>query len=171
MGYNVLKYDNYTFTIELYNSLDECINYYMTQDYHRIMESCKINKAKCFRHVWMTHLVIAIADTNIEVHVIHNKNGKMQHDTAELLINGDKYLYIERPFAKYGEYIEQGDDIHYTIDTHFPTLHAGMYQIFKISLNHIGGHNHIFGDDLEYDKAYYGDVRDRLKTLSPSDLL
>ena len=122
LGYNVLKYDNYTVTIELYNSLDECINYYMTQDYHRIMESCKINKAKCFRHVWMTHLVIAIADTNIEVHVIHNKNGKMQHDTAELLINGDKYLYIERPFAKYGEYIEQGDDIHYTIDTHFPTL-------------------------------------------------
>ena len=171
LGYDVLKYDNYSFTVEINNTLNECIEYYMNTDYKRIMEACKLNKNKVFRHVTMTYMVIGISDISIDVHVISNRGGKMVHNVCTLLRSSDdKYLYIARNFHEYGTYMTISDNIHYVIGFDESTrIYSSAYQVFKISLNHIGSSGELFGDNLDYDNKYYFDINDKLKQLPPKE--
>lgn len=171
LGYDVLKYDNYPFTMELNNTLDECIKYYINTDYKRIMEVCKLSKNKVFRHVTMTHMVIGITDISVDVHVITNQDGKMIHKVDRLLRSSDdRYLYIARNFHTYGKYITASDNIHYVFGFDESTrIDSDAYQVFKISLNHISSSGELFGDNPEYDNKHYFDINDKLKQLPPKE--
>lgn len=171
LGYDVLKYDNYSFTVEINNTLNECIEYYMNTDYNRIMEACKLNKNNAFRHVTMTYMVIGISDISVDVHVITNQGGKMVHNVVNLLRSfDDKYLYIARNFHTYGKYITASDNVHYIFGFDESTrIYSGAYQVFKISLNHIGSSGELFGDNPDYDNKYYFDINDKLKQLPPKE--